>query len=86
MIFDELSIAFFRFFLRCLGAELVGGGGGVQTPPPPHTRSWKIQTDTGARDKTIPTGIGLNLYTFGVFLAPSPIISNFNIKSMALAW
>ena len=32
MIFDELSIAFFRFSLRALGAELEGGA--VNSPPP----------------------------------------------------
>ena len=28
--------------------------------------------------------IGVNLYTFGVDLAPPPIISNFNIRPMSL--
>ena len=32
MVFDELSIAFFRFSLRALGAELDGGS--YMTPPP----------------------------------------------------
>ena len=32
MVFDELSNAFFRFPLRCAGAELVGGR--RDAPPP----------------------------------------------------
>ena len=35
MIFDELSFAFFRFALRRLGAELVGGGR-LDAPPRPN--------------------------------------------------
>ena len=34
MIFDELSFAFFRFALRRLGAELVGGR--LDAPPRPN--------------------------------------------------
>ena len=45
LIFDALSNATFPVSLRDPGDELEGG---VQTPPP-HTRSWKIQTDNGAR-------------------------------------
>ena len=47
MIFRELSNAFFRFVLRCAGAEIDGG---VQTPPPP-SRWWKIQRPSRARVK-----------------------------------
>ena len=43
MVFDELSNAFFRFSLRCAGAELVGGG--VETPPPGAA---KVAPSTGA--------------------------------------
>ena len=34
MVFNELSIASFRFSLRDIGADLEGGGGSQR--PPPH--------------------------------------------------
>ena len=34
MIFRELSNAAFRFSLRRLGAEIMGGGGRSNAPPP----------------------------------------------------
>ena len=47
MIFDELSIAIFRFSLLALGAELEGGSYMTHTP----TRAWKIWRPIRARVK-----------------------------------
>ena len=49
MIFDELSIAFFRFFLRCLGAELVGGGLFKHPPPTPGRGKSRLTLGRGLR-------------------------------------
>ena len=44
MIFDELLIAFFRFPLRALGAELDGG----VFEPPPHQGVQNLEAHQGA--------------------------------------
>ena len=55
MVFDELSNAFFRFPLRCAGAELVGGAS--RRPPPPPPGAAKVAPSTGAAREIHASGI-----------------------------